>query len=103
MKKALSLSIIVSVLALVAYFTKPTEEACFKKATEEFREKIFYTVESAPKEIEKNVFMRTLEKSFLQKIQVADKFLYREIYQRGVNGREKIGWAALGWVNVNVK
>jgi hypothetical protein len=103
MRKALSLSIIVSVLALVAYFTKPTEEACFKKATEEFREKIFYTVESAPKEIEKSVFMRTLEKSFLQKIQVADKFLYREIYQRGVNGREKIGWAALGWVNVNVK
>ena len=103
MKKILSVAIIMFALALAAYFTKPSEEACFKKATQEFREKIFYTVESAPKEIEKNVFAQMLEKSFLQKIQVADKFLYRDIYQRGVDGKDKIGWAAFGWVNVAVK
>lgn len=103
MKKALTLSIVVSMLALAAFFTKPTEEACFKKATEEFRKKIFYTVEDAPGNIEKSVFAQTLEKSFLQKIQVADKFLYRDIYQRGINGKNKIGWAAFGWVNVDLK
>ena len=103
MRKALALSIIVSILALAGYFTKPSEEACFQKATEEFRKKISYTVEAAPKEIDKNIFAQTLEKSFLQKLQVADKFLYRAIYQRGVNGTNRIGWAAFGWVNVNVK
>lgn len=103
MRKALALSIIVSILAVTAYFTKPTEEACFKKATEEYRKKISYTVDAAPKEVEKNIFAQTLEKSFLQKLQVADKFLYRTIYQRGVNGTNRIGWAAFGWISVNVK
>lgn len=103
MKKALSLSIIASALAFLAWLTKPTEEACFKKATEKFRQSIYYTVESAPKEIEKNIFAQMLEKTFLQKIQVADKFLYRDIYQRGVDGKTKIGWAAFGWVNVELK
>jgi hypothetical protein len=103
MKKALYVSIAVCVLAVAAYFTKPSEETCFKKATEEFRKKIFYTVEAAPKEIDKNIFAQTLEKSFLQKLQVADKFLYREIYQRGVHGKDKIGWAAFGSVNVEIK
>ena len=103
MKKALALSLIVSILALTAYLTKPTEEACFKKTIAEFRKKIFYTVEDAPGNIEKSVFAQTLEKSFLQKIQVADKFLYRDIYQRGVDGRSRIGWAAFGWINVDVK
>lgn len=103
MKKALYVSIAVCVLAVAAYFTKPSEKACIDKATKEFRTKISYTVASAPKEVEKNLFAETLEKSFLQKLKVADKFLYRDIYQETTTGKNSIGWAAFGSVNVEIK
>lgn len=53
MKKILSVTIIISGLALAAYFTKPSEEACFEKATTEFRKKILYTVEAARERLKK--------------------------------------------------
>jgi hypothetical protein len=103
MRKALSLSFIVCIIALAAFLSKPTEEACIKKATEKFRSRISYTVEKAPKEIDKNLFAETLEKKFLQELEVADKFLYRDIYQNVKTTKNKIGWAAFGFVQVNLK
>jgi hypothetical protein len=103
MRKALSVSIIVSVLALAAYFSKPSESKCIKKATEEFRSKIFYTVEAAPKSVDKTLFAETLEKSFMKGLEISDKYLYREIIQNSGNRKNKIGWGAFGWVNVEIK
>ena len=103
MRKALALSIIVSVLAVAAYFFKPSEEACVKKAREKFRSKISYTIESAPKEVDKNLFAETLEKNFLEKLEVSDQFLYRNIYERKGSETKKIGWAAFGLVQVDLK
>ena len=103
MRKALALSIIVSILAVAAYFSKPSEEACVKKASEKFRSKISYTIESAPKEVDKNLFAEALEKSFLEKLEVSDQFLYRKIYERAGSTTKKIGWAAFGLVQVDLK
>ena len=103
MRKALSLSFIVCIIALAAYLSKPTEEACIKKATEKFKSTILYTIEKSPKEIDKNIFAETLEKNFLNDLEVADKFLYRDIYQKASTVKNKIGWAAFGFVQVNLK
>ena len=103
MRKAFALSLIVTILGLIAYFLKPSEEACFKKARDEYQKKIAYTVDIAPKELNKTVFAKLLEKSFLQKLEVADKFLYRDIYQKKAGVKDKIGWAAFGFVQVTIK
>lgn len=103
MRKALALSIIVTVLGIGAYSLKPSEKQCVEKAQAEFRNKIAYTVEASPKEIDKNLFARTLEKNFLQGLEVKDKFLYRDIYMNAGGAKNKIGWAAFGWVKVDIK
>ena len=102
MKKALTLALIVTALGAAAYFLKPSEEKCVAKAKEAFQEKVSYTVDSAPKEIDKTIFVKLLEKNFLQKLEVQDRFFYRDIYQKKAGQKTKIGWAAFGWVNVNV-
>ena len=103
MRKALALSFIVTILGLAAYFLKPSEEACVKKARDEYQKKIAYTVDIAPKELNKTVFAQLLEKNFLQKLEIADKFLYRDIYQKKAGVKDKIGWAAFGFVQVTIK
>jgi ABC-type nickel/cobalt efflux system permease component RcnA len=54
MRKALALSLIVTVLGVAAYIFKPSEKQCVQKTQEEFRKKISYTVEVLPKGIDKN-------------------------------------------------
>jgi hypothetical protein len=103
MRKAFSVSIIVSILALGAYFSKPSESKCLNNAKEEFRNKISYTVDAAPKSIDKTLFAETLEKNFLQGLEISDKYLYREIIQNSGSRKNKIGWGAFGWVNVDIK
>ena len=103
MRKALALSIIITVLGVAAYFFKPSERECIEKAREEFRNKITYTIDTSPKEVNKDLFAQTLERNFLESLEVRDKFLYRDIYQNTGGTKNKIGWAALGWVNVDVK
>jgi hypothetical protein len=103
MRKALALSFIVTVLGVLAYFFKPSEEACIKKAREEFFKSTAYTVDSAPQEIDKNVFAQLLEKNFLQGLEVDDKVLYRNIYQKKAGEKEKIGWGAFGYISVDIK
>ena len=103
MRKALTLSFIVTILGIAAYLFKPSEEACIKEARQEFQKSSSYAIESAPAEIDKNVFAQLLEKNFLQGLEVSDKFLYRNIYQKKAGKKEKIGWAAFGWVSIDVK
>ena len=103
MRKALALSFIVTILGLAAYLLKPSEEECVKKARNEYQKKIAYTVDIAPKELNKTVFAQLLEKNFLQKLEIADKFLYRDIYQKKAGVKDKIGWAAFGFVQVTIK
>jgi hypothetical protein len=103
MRKALALSFIVTVLAVAAYLFKPSEEACIKKARQEFLKSTSYTVDSAPTEIDKNVFAQLLEKNFLQGLEIDDKVLYRNIYQKKAGKKEKIGWGAFGYVSVDIK
>ncbi len=103
MRKALALSIIVTILGVTAYFFKPSEKQYLQKAGEEFRKKISYTIETSPKGVDKNLFAQTLEKHFLQELAVEDKFLYKDIYQTSGGIKNKIGWGALGWVTVDIK
>lgn len=103
MRKALTLAFIVTILGIAAYLFKPSEEACIKKARQEFQKSTSYTIDSAPKEIDKNVFAQLLEKNFLQGLQVDDKVLYRNIYQKKGGKKEKIGWGAFGYVSVDIK
>src|SRR5215216_6471307 len=103
MRKALTLSLIVTVLGLAAYILKPSEKECIQKARQEFRKKITYTIQASPKEVDKNLFALALEKNFLQELEVKDKFLYRDIYRTTGEQKIKIGWAVLGWINVDIK
>lgn len=103
MRKALTLSIIITIIGVALYFFKPSEEECIKKAQEEFQDKITYAIEASPKEIDKNLMAETLEKNFLESLEVKDKFLFRDIYQTTGGKKSKIGWAAFGWVNVALK
>jgi hypothetical protein len=104
MRKALALSIILTVLAVIAYFTKPTETLCIQEAKEEFtQKKLSYTTETLPAGVDKKVFSETLEKSFLQSLQVEDHFVYRTIYQTGETTKTKIGWGAFGLVSVDIQ
>lgn len=103
MRKALALSFIVGILTLAAYFFKPSEAACINKAKEEFKAKSFYTIQSSPKEVDKNLLAKTLENNFLQALEVKDNFIYRTIYQNAGGKKNTIGWGALGWVSVDIK
>lgn len=103
MRKAFALSFIITVLGVLAYFLKPSEEACIKKARQEFLESTSYSVDSAPAEIDRNVFAQLLEKNFLQGLEVDDKVLYRNIYLKKGGKKEKIGWGAFSYISVDIK
>ena len=104
MRKALALSIILTILAVIAYFTKPTEMHCIQKAKEEFEvKKIAYTTETLPAGVDKQVFRETLERSFLEGLQVEDNIIFRSVYQVGDATRKRIGWGAFGFVSIELK
>lgn len=104
MRKALSLAIIVTVLGVFAYFTKPSKDACISKAREEFRNKqLGYTLQNLPAGVNREVFQKLAEKAFLLSIQVEDKFFYRAIYQvDNKKNKKSIGWGAFSWVSVDL-
>lgn len=104
MRKAFALALILTVLAAIAYFTKPSEEACIKKAQQEFEEKkLSYTGQTLPAGINPEVFKETAEKNFLESLQVSDRFILREISTLSGSKKERIGWAAFGYVSVTIK
>jgi hypothetical protein len=64
MRKALALSIIITVLGVTAYFLNLLKKNAIQKAKEKFRDKISYSIGASPKTIDKNLFAQTLEKNF---------------------------------------
>ena len=101
MRKAIALAFIATCLAVMAYMMKPTDEACLKKAREEFRADKLPTV-TTPQKVNVQLLAETLETNFMGSLSIEDKFLYKDIYL--VKGsRIKIGWGAFGWVNVEIK
>lgn len=104
MRKALALSLIITFLAVIAYFTKPSEDACIKKAREEFAEKkLSYTNQALPPGVNPEIFKKTIEKSFMESLRVTDRLVLREIYQETGSSKTKIGWGAFGFVSVEIK
>ena len=104
MRKALALALILTVLGGIAYFTKPSEEACIKKAKEEFEQsKLAYSCQTLPAGVNPEVFKETAEKSFLESLWVDDRFFLREISESSGSGKKKIGWAAFGYVSISIK
>jgi hypothetical protein len=104
MRKALALSVIVTVLAVVSYMAKPSEAACFAEIKKEFQTvKLDYTLETLPSGIDRDVFAQTAEKAFLETVEIKDQFVYRAIYQGTGDNHRRIGWGAFGVVRVDVK
>jgi 2-C-methyl-D-erythritol 4-phosphate cytidylyltransferase len=101
MRKAFALALIASILAVIAYLTKPSDEVCVTKAKEEFKETKLPAV-STPQKINTQLLAEALEKNFLSSLVIEDNFLYKEIYQ-DKGAKTKIGWGAFGWVNVELK
>ena len=103
MRKAFSLAVIVTVLGVLAYFTKPSKDACIIKARDEFRNKqLAYTLQNLPSDVNRDVFGKLAEKAFLQSIQVDDKLFYKTIYQLDSKNKKSIGWGLFGWVSVDL-
>ena len=103
MRKALALSLIITVLAVVAYFTKPSEEACITKARQEFEEKkLAYAGQTLPKGVNIDIFKETAAKNFLESLKVTDQVVLKAIYQQTGSSKKRIGWGAFGFVSVDV-
>ena len=101
MRKAFSLAIIATILAIMAYLTKPSDETCIAKAIKEYKETKFPMV-STPQKINTRLLTETLQKNFISSLVIEDRLLYKEIYQ--VKGsKTRIGWGVFGWVTVDLK
>jgi hypothetical protein len=101
MRKAFALALIATSLAIMAHLTKPSDEACFTKAKEEFKEKKLPNV-STPQKVNTQLLAEALETNFMESLVIEDRVLYKEIYlDKGT--KTKIGWGAFGWVNVDLK
>ena len=104
MKKALTVSLIFTFLAIVAYLSKPSEAKCLSEAKQTYeKEKLSYTTQALPANINPEVLRQAAEKAFVETLEINDRFLYRDILQTKGDTKTKIGWAAFGWVQVAFK
>ena len=101
MRKAFALAIIATVLAIVAYLTKPSDETCIKKAGNEYKTSKVPVV-SEPQKINTQLLAETLEQNFMESLFIEDKLLFKEIYLHQ-NPKIKIGWGAFGIVHVDAQ
>jgi len=104
MRKALALALIATVLAVMAYITKPSDELCVLKAKEAFKETKLPTITTpaTSQKINTQLLAETMEKNFEESLLIEDRFLYKNIYL--VKGtKTRIGWGGFGWVNVEIK
>ncbi len=104
MKKVFTTSVLFTFLAVVAYFSKPSEEKCLEESKEIFKKgKLSYTVQTLPAKVNTEIFTETAVTSFIKSLEIKDRFLYRDVYQTKINKKTKIGWAAFGWVTIDLK
>ena len=104
MKKALTISVLLTAIAALAYFTKPSDDRCVQQAKQSFEEKkLSYTTQTLPSNIDKDLFRVAMEQKFSESIKIEDRFIYKEILEVSGNTKQRIGWGAFGWVNIELK
>ena len=74
MKRAISLSIIITLIGLLFFFTKPTDDYLMEKAFEHVRTELNPSV--ALPETEQTIFFNL----FKRKLSVKDNFFYKTVY-----------------------
>lgn len=103
MRRAFSLALIVVILAVTAFLSKPSEKVCFSEARKAFRENLDRAEPAIPVSVNRDVFRSIAEKIFQQSLKVEDRFVYKVIYQEKGGDTHQIGWAAFGYVQVEPK
>ena len=104
MRRSFALLLIMVIVVLSAYVTKPSDEKCITEAKSLYRKNITSKIDQGiPSTINKQLFTETLEKVFAQTLKVQDRIVYKEIYQQRGALKADIGWGAFGIVSVDVK
>ncbi|HEX2536223.1 MAG TPA: hypothetical protein VHK69_20925 [Chitinophagaceae bacterium] len=103
MRRAFTLATILIVIAGFLYFTKPSDEACFAEARAAFRKDLDRMEAAMPQTVNRDVFRAVSEKIFQQEVRVEDRMLFKVVYQRKGGLDQQVGWAAGGYISVNLK
>jgi len=103
MRRAIALALIMVIIVLVAYFTKPTRQQCMDEAVAQYEKVLDNMVENAPATVSKELFRTTLLKAFEQGLSVKDNMVYQQIYQQKGGVNNTIGWGAFGLVQIHFK
>lgn len=103
MRRAIALVLIMVVIVLMAYFTKPTEQQCIQEAKGQYQKVLNNAAQSVPGNISKELLKSTMQKAFEESLQVKDHLVYQEIYLQKDDDKTNIGWGAFGIVQVNLK
>ncbi len=104
MKRPIALVIIMMVILLTAYFTKPTDVRCFAEAKAQYEKQVLSSLEkNLPPTVDRTLFAITFKNAFAKSLRVQDKIIYKAIYQQKANHLYSIGWGGLGMVNVTIK
>ena len=103
MRRAIALVLIMVVIVLIAYFTKPTEQQCIQEAKGQYQKVLNNAAQSVPGNISKELLKSTLQKAFEESLHVKDRLVYQEIYLQKDDDQTNIGWGAFGIVQVNLK
>jgi hypothetical protein len=102
MRKPLALALILTFIAVSAFITKPSDDKCRRAAKQKFEEKLQATSAGLPQNINKEVWLQTMEKSFEESVVVEDKFVYKTIWQQSNSNKKNIGWGAFNFVQIDL-
>lgn len=102
MRRAIALVLIMTVIVLIAYFTKPSEQQCIKEATEQYQKVVSNAAQTVPGNISKELLQTTMQKAFEESLHVKDNMVYQQIYLQKDEGKSNIGWGAFGIVQVKL-
>ncbi len=104
MRRSFALLIIMVVIVLIAYVTKPSNETCLTEARKQYKESVINKLSlNLPANINEKLLSETLQKSFEQSLSVQDKVVYKDILQQKGNVKVSIGWGAFGIASVDIK
>lgn len=103
MRRAIALVLIMTIVVLIAYFTKPSEEQCIKVATQQYEQVVNNAAQTVPGNISKELLEATMLKAFEESLQVKDYIVYRQLYLQKDEDKNNIGWGAFGIVQVDLE
>lgn len=87
-----------TIIAVVAYYTKPSDEKCLQQAKVEVRSQISGDF-SKNNSVVNNVLDNVVERA----VRIEDKIFYKSISYAFGGSRRQIGWGAFGMVNIVAK